>query len=114
MIKVVGMLKKKNGMTTKEFADYWREKHAPLGFRILPEECRPVKYLQNYALDLGRGGEPPYDGVAESYFDDMASFNRWNEWFWGEGGKPLRDDEDNFIDKSKRFVVIVEEREVSP
>ena len=49
MIKIIGFAKKKEGLTIDEFSSYWQEKHAPLGFEILPDDikittvCSPLR-----------------------------------------------------------------------
>jgi hypothetical protein len=35
MLKVIAMMKRKPGITPDEFAGYWLENHAPLGFKVL-------------------------------------------------------------------------------
>lgn len=110
MIKVIGLLKRRPDLTHEEFSDYWFNKHHPLGERIVPKEALSVRYVQNHALNLGRGGEAPYDAVAELVFDDMAGMQRWIDWYYSEAGKPLRDDEFNFMDVSKRVVIVTDER----
>jgi uncharacterized protein (TIGR02118 family) len=116
MIKVIAMLKRKSGMTIEEFSRYWREKHAPLADTLLPAEValEQKRYVQNYAVKLPGGGEPSFDGVAEICFNDLESFRKWNDWYFSDDAKPLRDDEENFMDKSKRVIVVTEERVITP
>ena len=115
MIKIIAMVKRKSGITAEEFSRYWYEKHAPFGFKVIPEGVLSMqkRYVQNYSLKLGRR-EPPFDGVAEICFDDMESFRKWNDWYFSDDGKALRDDEENFMDKSQTIVVIAEERVLIP
>jgi hypothetical protein len=110
MIKVIGFMKKKEGMTIEEFSRYWYEEHAPLGFQVLPEDIRFIRYVQHYAVPMEGAGQPLFDGVAEFCFEDMDMFQTWLAWFMSEGGKPLRDDEENSVDPSTRVAVIVQER----
>jgi hypothetical protein len=37
MIKIIGFMKKKEGLTLDEFSHYWGEKHAPLALRVIPK-----------------------------------------------------------------------------
>jgi hypothetical protein len=55
-------------------------------------------------------GEPMFDGVAEFGFESPEMFQKWLVWFTGDGGRPLRDDEENFVDHATRVAVIVKER----
>jgi uncharacterized protein (TIGR02118 family) len=110
MIKVIGLLKRKPGMSHQEFSDYWFSKHAPLGQRIAPPDALSARYVQNHALTMKGGGEAPYDAVAELCFEDAAAMKRWIDWYNSDAGKQLRDDELNFMDVSKRVVIVTDER----
>lgn len=110
MIKVIALLKRKDGMTREEFSDYWFNKHAPFGNSIAPPAALSAKYVQNHALTMKGGGEAPYDAVAELCFEDVAAMKRWTDWYYSDAGKPLRDDELNFMDVSKRVVIVTDER----
>ncbi len=114
MIKVVAMVKRKKGLTLEEFRRYWYEKHAPLALKVVPDEVRMTKYVHNYALPLAQGLEPPFDGIGELHYNDMDALLRSNEWFFGEGGQILRDDELNFVDTSTRVALLVEEKIIVP
>jgi uncharacterized protein (TIGR02118 family) len=109
MVKVIAMMKRKPGITPEEFARYWGEDHAQLGFDVLPEDIRIRGYVQNYAIRSPGDQEPEFDGVVEFCLDDMQAFQRWLGWFVGEGGQVLRDDEQNFMDSSSVKVVVTEE-----
>ena len=114
MLKVIAMMKRAPGITPEEFARYWSEEHAPLGFEVLPKDIDLFGYVQNYAVRTEGDQEPEFDGLVEFCFDDMKAFQRWFAWFMGEGGKVLRDDEKNFMDSSSVKLVIVEERVLIP
>ncbi len=72
MIKMVAMVKKKEGMETGEFVRYWIEVHAPL------EAKWPglKRYVISPAIGAPGGGEPEYDGVAELWFEDEQAMNK--------------------------------------
>ena len=112
MVKVIAMMKRKPGITPAEFARYWYEDHAPLGFEVLPEDIRIRGYVQNYAVRTEGDQEPEFDGVVEFCLDDMAAFQRWLSWYLSEDAKPMRDDEQNFMDSSSVKVMVLEERVV--
>ena len=112
MLKVIGMVKRKSGITLEEFSRYWYEKHVPFGQTVIPESLMHKRYIQNHAVKLPGGGEPPYDGVAEIYFVDLAALQRWNKWYFSDDAKPLREDEENFMDRDKTVVVVTDERVV--
>jgi uncharacterized protein (TIGR02118 family) len=110
MIKVVGLLKRRADLTHAQFSDYWFHNHHELGARVVPREALSRKYVQNHALAMKGGGEAPYDAVAELYFDDRAHMQRWIDWYNSDAGKVLRDDELNFMDITKRVVIVTDER----
>ena len=109
MIKVIGLLTRKAGLTHREFSDYWHNVHAPLGDRIVPDDAKSDRYIQSHAL-IGADGSAPYDAVAELAFADKAGMQRWIDWYNSDAGKPLRDDEQNFMDVAKRIVIVTDER----
>jgi uncharacterized protein (TIGR02118 family) len=105
MIKLIGMIKRKPGMTRGEFSRYWKEVHADVALRNMPGI---VRYVQNHPVWLN-DREPAWDGVVELWFEDLESFRRMSKWYVSEEGKILRDDEDRFIDRSKTINIISEE-----
>lgn len=64
MFKAIILLKRKDEVSAKDFADWWLGRHAPLA-RGLPDVRRIVFNLIE---------EGPYDGVAELWFDTQAAF----------------------------------------
>jgi len=115
MIKIIAMMKRKPGITPDEFARHWYEKHAPLGFEVLPDDIRIRGYIQNYTIRKDGDPEPLHDGVVEFYLDDDAALQRWFAWFMSEGAKRMRDDEQNFMDSSSvRMLVCREQIVVAP
>jgi uncharacterized protein (TIGR02118 family) len=104
MVKVVYCITKKMGMTDKEFFDYWKRIHGPLGARI----PRLRKLVQSRRINVaGDQYRPDYDGMAELWFDsveDLLAARRSSEW------KASSADEANFIDHSKVAYFVSEEQ----
>jgi uncharacterized protein (TIGR02118 family) len=70
MVKIVIFFKRKPGMTVEAFQEHWRTTHAAI-ISALPGIRR---YVQNATLASGyRKGEPAFDAVAESWFDDTQA-----------------------------------------
>ena len=107
MVKLIGLLKRKDGITQEEFSQYWEEKHAPLIVKLFPEMKR---YVQNHAVKLPGGGEPPFDGVSEVWYDDLQSCQTAAKFWQSDEGKVIRDDEEKFIDRSKMVFLVAEEK----
>jgi uncharacterized protein (TIGR02118 family) len=111
MIKVVAAFRRNPQLSMQEFSRYYFEHHAALFRRVTPPEVLAgiPHYVQNHAVALGAGA-PPYDCVTEIGFTDLAALERWNAWYFGPYGKVLHDDEDHFMDKASRVIVVTEER----
>jgi uncharacterized protein (TIGR02118 family) len=111
MIKVLAMLKRKSDITPEEFSRYWFEKHGPLAMKLAPPGILAgiQSYTQNHSMQLGKSS-PPYDAVAETIFFDKECLAKWNEWYFSDAAKALRDDEDNFMDTSQRVIIVTDER----
>ncbi len=62
-------LKRRSDLSPEAFHAYWRDVHGPLG-ALVPGVRR---YVQHHAVsNLYTGGrEPVYDGVAQTWFDDL-------------------------------------------
>jgi uncharacterized protein (TIGR02118 family) len=95
--------KRKPGMAVEAFQEHWRTIHADI-ISKLPGIRR---YVQNATLPSGyRKGEPAFDAVAESWFDDtqaMKALARMPEY-----AKVLAD-EPNFIDAPSMGSIITDE-----
>ena len=69
MIKMIAFVKRKAGLSREEFTRLWVEEHTKLS-TILGMKG----YRINIALEPQPGGdEPPYDGTAEIWWDDVAT-----------------------------------------
>lgn len=103
MIKLIYCIRKKPGMSDEEFSAYWEDVHGPIG------ACIPGlrRLVQCHALPAGNRVRPPdYDGIAELWFDDLASLERARrspEWLASTA------DESNFIDPDGSAFLIAEE-----
>ncbi len=63
-IKIVGLVRRPDGMTHAEFAEHWLERHVPLALRHHPGLH---KYVTN-VVDERLGDAPDWDGIAELHF----------------------------------------------
>ena len=113
MIKLVALIKRRHDLTLEEFRSYYEFQHAPLFAKSIPKEVSDVitHYVQNHAIRLGDSiTDAAYDCVTEIGFSDVAGLLRWSDWYLGDDGKVLRDDERNFMDTTQRIVVVTDER----
>ena len=107
MVKLIYCITRKPGLSVEEFQRYWRETHGPIAARV-PGLRR---YAQCHTLPVLYGGEnaPAYDGAAELWFDDLDALR---EAMRSPQVQAAREDERNFIDHSKVFAIVTEEKVV--
>lgn len=117
-MKIVCLVKKKNGLTSEQFKDYYENKHAPLALKLLPFFS---SYYRNYVikdtdykpahLDEVRPPAPDFDVITEISFASRELY---------EGmlaalkdpivGKIIADDERNFLDRKAVVMFFVDEK----
>jgi uncharacterized protein (TIGR02118 family) len=71
MIKRLTHWSPRDALSREEALRYWKEEHAPLLERV-PGVRR---YVQNHCTPGPDGAEPPYAGLGEVWFDDLAAVN---------------------------------------
>jgi uncharacterized protein (TIGR02118 family) len=110
MIKVLGLLTRKPGLSHAEFVRHWFDVHARLAHAV-PGIRR---YVQSHIT--GTRSRPDIaetdievDGIAELWFDDLDSFQRAAAT---PEMKALTDDGALFIGQIKTY--IIEERQIIP
>lgn len=106
-IKVMALLRRKQGVTREEFLHQWEGKHGPLLVQSLPGLRT---YIQNRALPLPPHGEPPIDGFDEMWLDDLSAYRRLDEFYRSDAGKVIRDHEDAFLERGGKMVFAVDQK----
>jgi len=107
LVKLIYIITRKEGMSVAEFQTHWREVHAPIAAAI-PGVRRSVQcHTLPELYDADR--TPPYDGAAELWFDDLAAMR---EAFTTEETAAANEDDLKFIDHSKSFMIVTEEKPV--
>jgi uncharacterized protein (TIGR02118 family) len=93
-------VKRRSDLSPESFHTYWRDIHGPFGARV-PGVRR---YVQHHAIpNLYTGGrEPVYDGVAQTWFDDLEAMRAAKNT---EQLAATLADEANFIATPSPFVV---------
>jgi len=121
VIKIVFCLKRMPTMPADEFYQYWRDHHGPL-VRSHAATLRIRRYTQGHTFTdprtepavAARGcAVPPYDGVAEVYWDsieDLIEASATPEG--GAAGRELLEDERTFIDLAGSSLFYVHEHEI--
>jgi uncharacterized protein (TIGR02118 family) len=105
MIKVIGLLSRKPGISHEEFVKHWVEIHAPMS-KTIPGLRR---YSLNHVLDEPTRPDVAaliqvglVDGIAELWYDDMEAYK--NAKSCPEGQVWLADGA-TFIGSAKTFVL---------
>jgi uncharacterized protein (TIGR02118 family) len=121
MIKIVMCLRRLPTLSPDEFYRYWLEHHGPL-VRCHAEALRIRRYTQGHtftdlriapAVDARGCRVPPYDGVAEVYWDSIDDLVAGGSSREGrEAGKALLEDERRFIDVANSALFYVREHQI--
>ncbi len=102
MVKQVSFFKRRPDLSVDAFQQHWRTTHAERVVK-LPGLRR---YVQNHVQPNSNESEPPFDGVAEAWFDDVDAMR-------ATVGTPelsaIREDEANFIDAATMGTILVDE-----
>lgn len=64
MYKVIGIIKRPDGMEFEAFKTWWLTEHAP--------KVKAWPGLVRYSINLCTTGDQPFDGVAEVWFESKA------------------------------------------
>lgn len=106
MIKLTFCLRRLPHLTQAQFHDYWRNSHGPL-VRSHAAALGISRYVQTHAiatpfndgLRQSRQAPEPFDGIAELWWPDLATFERaMIAPAARAAGKALLADEQTFID----------------
>jgi uncharacterized protein (TIGR02118 family) len=109
MIKIISLLKRKEGMTHEAFVEHWEKVHGPM-LRKIPEVRR---YVQSHIVTERPSPvgliEGEIDGIVELWYDDVETLER----VWASPAvKEIAEDTHHFIGAIKSF--IVEEKTIIP
>ena len=105
MVKLIVLLTRRDGMSHEEFERHTRERHLPL-VTALPGLRRLVI---NHILPDPNAPAPPYDAVAEDWFDDPAAMSTA---FASPQGQAVLADAPNFLDMTRLHLLVVEEEDI--
>ena len=110
MFRVFGFLTKKNGLSMREFIDYYESKHVPLICSLAPV---PTIYKRRYMVGerlTADGGEVDFDVMTELVFADRSAFDAWMAELAKPGiGSRIVEDEEKFLNRARTRAYIIEE-----
>jgi uncharacterized protein (TIGR02118 family) len=69
MLKIISLLKRKEGMSREEFYDWAKNQH--------PKLAKALPNLRGYRMNVARLDEPEaaFDAISEMWFDDVSAFD---------------------------------------
>ena len=117
MVKMVFVIRRLPHLSAEAFHRYWREKHGPLAQKKLPA-LRVKRYVQTHTIDTpfnevlreSRGGDEPYDGVVELWWDRVEDLEAAFATSEGaQASQELLEDEKRFIDLPSSSMWFAEE-----
>jgi uncharacterized protein (TIGR02118 family) len=117
MIKLAFCLRRLDGLSREEFQRYWIEDHGPL-VRSHAEALGIRRYVQLHSIDDAismaiagpRNPPPPYDGIAELWFDSLEAMAAAGTTAEGQAASAaLLADEQRFVDLASSPLFLAEE-----
>lgn len=116
MIKAIALLKCKAGLSRADFIEYYEKRHVPLILELQPQVCG---YRRNF-IDLAGAfiypgtTAPDFDVITELWYADRAAYDAaMAAAETAEIADRIARDEENFLDRSKTRMFLVEEH-ISP
>jgi uncharacterized protein (TIGR02118 family) len=112
MVKMSVLIKRKQGMSSKDFHRYWKEKHGPLALGVKDFISHIRRYVQCHQLPAeklqGAGrAVSQYDGIVELCADSLEELDLA---FASDGYKNvIHRDEANFCDDTEVICMITED-----
>ena len=110
MFRVFGFLTRKNGLSMREFIDYYESKHVPLICSLAPV---PTIYKRRYLVGerlTADGGEVDFDVMTELGFADRSAFDAWMSELAKPGiGSRIVADEEKFLNRARTRAYVIEE-----
>lgn len=111
MVKIILLLKRREGMSLEAFREYYEKNHVPLArAQLLPPG---IRYVRHYVQPLGEVSSEPYDCVTEVWFADRAQMEAtFAKATASDFAAVLADDEAKVFDRATmRYYCVYEEHD---
>jgi EthD domain len=105
MFKTLGFLPRRRDLTRAAFRDYYERRHAPLA---LGHVHVFLKYVRNHLAD-GTSPASDFDTLSEFWYPDAETAASVGQWLQTPAGQVLREDEAQFMDRSRIGACVAEE-----
>jgi hypothetical protein len=110
MIRMIIMMKRKEGLSKEEFRQHYEESHSKLGMRFFGNNMH--NYTRMYIMEDpgdGSGKVCPFDSITTVEFDDWDAINEFNRIYeLPHVKKIMNEDEDKFVDMENSCAMVVE------
>ena len=109
MIKMVTLIRRKQGLSREQFLHHWKEVHKPI-FCAAPIMRHVLYYTQNHVVqrfpDAPEEGQD-WDGILECWFESMDKLAQIQQepYYLSQ----VRPDEEKFVDAARSVTFFVEE-----
>jgi len=104
---LIGLIEAADGLSRAAFRDYWWDRHRPLANSLVPVDLAPVAYVHDYVLDDGAVAAGfTWAGIGEMYERSPSTARQRGEWFGSEAAIPLAIDEERFMVRGSRQVLV--------
>ena len=115
MIKVIGLLKRRPGMSVEEFRKYYESTHRVIGEKYLSGFAS--RYMRRYlnpsaGAAIGDDAQPDYDVILEIWYPDRAAHEAASRRLaLPEVAAEIAEDEEQLFDRARNRFFVVEECE---
>lgn len=109
MLKLLSYLRRRDGMATEQFVDYYENHHVPLILSLAPA---PAMYKRHYirrgdSLNISEASID-FDVVTELQWAHRDAFQEWMDAVTtGVGGERVAEDEARFLNRSRTRTSVV-------
>lgn len=111
MFKVLAFIKAKNGINYNDFVEYYENIHSVLISELFPSivEYNRRYFKKDASVIIGNMDNITFDAITEMHFKDRDGFDMMIDKFnFPEIFEQIKDDEDNFIDRSKTILISID------
>lgn len=115
MFKMIGLLKRRPGMSVEEFREYYETKHRVIGEKYLKGHA--TKYVRRFISGFedpatGVAADPEYDVLLEIWYADRAAYEATSKLLSApEAAAEIAEDEERLFDRPNMRFYFLEERE---
>jgi len=110
VLKVMLLVRRKEGMTREQFREYYERNHAVLAARHM---SRCVRYVRNHVREEPSGPQD-FDVITEFWFDIEPTAEALYAMADAATVALLEEDEERFMDRASMRVITVWEDETDP